>query len=65
MPMYEYVCDKCGERFSMLQPMSAAREGHRCPACGEKQTRRVMSSFATCGPTASGSGCGPGGGAFR
>ncbi len=64
MPMYEYRCDACGERFSLLQPMSAPRDGNPCPVCGDTRTRRVMSSFATSAADGSG-GCGPGSGSFR
>jgi len=65
MPVYEYVCDRCGSRFSLLQPMSAAREGHPCPECGATQTRRVVSSFAAQGGSDGGGACGPSGGRFR
>jgi len=47
MPVYEYQCARCGERFSLLQPMSAPREGNACPRCGARQTRRLISSFST------------------
>lgn len=66
MPMYEYVCAQCCSRFTQLQPMSAPREGHECPQCGSKQTRRVMSTFATTGTGSSlGGGCGSASSPFR
>lgn len=64
MPIYEYRCDRCGARFSLLQPFSAAREGNACPECGQTSTRRVMSAFASKGGDG-GSDCGPAGGRFR
>lgn len=51
MPIYEYECPKCGERFSLLRPMRQAQEPAPCPKCRE-EARRVISQFAT-------AGCGP------
>jgi putative FmdB family regulatory protein len=67
MPLYEYLCRHCGDRFTLLQSMSASREGHECPACGSRQTARAISSFACCGGEKAGTeaGCGPAGGRFR
>jgi len=63
MPVYEYQCARCGERFSLLQPMSAPREGNACPRCGARQTRRLISSFSTTQTGSSpSSACGPGSG---
>jgi putative FmdB family regulatory protein len=66
MPLYEYLCVQCGERFTKLQPMSAPREGNECPQCGTRNTRRVMSTFAQCGgDTTAAGGCEPGSSPFR
>ncbi|MCC6446738.1 MAG: zinc ribbon domain-containing protein [Armatimonadetes bacterium] len=46
MPLYEYECAKCKERFTLLQGFSAAKTGYECPKCGMKETSRVWSSFA-------------------
>lgn len=64
MPVYEYVCDQCGARFSKLQPMSAPREGYECPECGAHSTRRVMSAFSSAGSSSGQSGCSSSGGRF-
>ncbi len=66
MPVYEYVCSQCDARFSLLQPMSAPRDGNECPECGSRGTRRIMSSFAAKGAGGSqAGGCGPSGSPFR
>jgi putative FmdB family regulatory protein len=61
MPLYEYACGCCGARFVRLQPMSAPRDGNECPECGSRDTRRVMSGFATGAGSGASAGCGPSG----
>jgi putative FmdB family regulatory protein len=34
MPIYEYHCEHCGDRFEKLRPMSVAGQSIPCPACG-------------------------------
>lgn len=45
MPIYEYICDDCTEKFSLLQSISAASNGTACPKCSSKKTRKVVSAF--------------------
>jgi putative FmdB family regulatory protein len=45
VPLYEYRCPKCGERFEEL--VRAADGTPRCPSCGERDVERLLSSFAT------------------
>ncbi len=51
MPIYEYQCAACGERFERLRPMSSATEDSppACPVCDSAETRRVVSGFAVHG----------------
>ena len=44
MPIYEFVCDACGERFEKL--VDAGTESAACAACGSEPTRRVLSAQA-------------------
>lgn len=46
MPLYEYECESCGERFEELVRSSSARQKPKCPACGSDKTQRVVSQFA-------------------
>ena len=46
MPIYEYHCGGCGERFEELVSPSAT-EAPPCPSCGAAGAQRVMSMFAT------------------
>jgi putative FmdB family regulatory protein len=43
MPVYDFKCDRCGERFE-----AATRPGERpaCPVCGAPDVERVYSAFA-------------------
>jgi putative FmdB family regulatory protein len=46
MPIYEYRCGACGQRFEEL--VSASNEDVLpCPSCGSAETVRLYSSFAT------------------
>ncbi|MFH1651503.1 MAG: zinc ribbon domain-containing protein [Chloroflexota bacterium] len=61
MPIYEYVCRKCGKRFDLLRRISDSDEEIKCPGCHEPGVKRVLSTFATsssggCAPAPSGGG---------
>lgn len=40
MPIYEYMCDKCGREFEELVFDDAPPS---CPQCGAARTRKLMS----------------------
>jgi putative FmdB family regulatory protein len=44
MPLYEYHCPTCRNKFEKLQPMSSAAAAD-CPVC-EQPARRAISVFA-------------------
>jgi putative FmdB family regulatory protein len=44
MPLYEYECEKCGERVEIIQKMSDPPSKH-CPKCGGDM-RKLISSPA-------------------
>lgn len=46
MPLYEYECGDCGERFEALVSASTKDEARACPECGSEETTRVPSTFA-------------------
>lgn len=67
MPIYEYRCQICDERFERLVPMSAASAPAVCPTCGSPDTRKQFSTFATTIRSSSssanaGTACAPSGG---
>jgi putative FmdB family regulatory protein len=57
MPLYEYECGECGQRFERLVSLSEARQSMKCPKCGSKSVRKLMSVFATAGGQSEASEC--------
>jgi putative FmdB family regulatory protein len=55
MPIYEYLCQRCRNRFSLLRPMRESEAPATCPECGSTETKRLPSVIATrngaCAPT--------------
>jgi len=69
MPIYEYVCASCANRFDRLRPMSEMDAEAPCPAC-DGESSRALSVFAAFSSGDNGDtrsvaggcgGCGPGG----
>ncbi|OPY68551.1 MAG: Zinc ribbon domain protein [Syntrophorhabdaceae bacterium PtaU1.Bin034] len=54
MPIYEYECTKCKERFEVLQKADEDNKGLCCPKCNSDKPERVMSAF--CAATGKGGG---------
>ena len=54
MPIYEYRCKACGEKFEALRPVGDTGRTVSCPACGQKKPEKLPSVFA------SATGCGAG-----
>lgn len=45
MPVYEYVCLDCRERFDALRPMKDADAPIPCSRCGGDHSSRTLSVF--------------------
>jgi putative FmdB family regulatory protein len=58
MPIYEYHCQKCGERFSRLQRVGADSRGVTCPACDSAEVERLLSTFASAPSSGADTPCG-------
>ena len=56
MPIYEYECSKCGEKFELRRNMVDSDCDIRCPKCGAEEVGRVFSVFAA---VSSGNACAP------
>jgi putative FmdB family regulatory protein len=49
MPIYEYVCEECGEKYEKFVRSSLAKVELKCPACGSSQAKKALSLFGTRG----------------
>src|ERR1700743_3272035 len=54
MPIYEFECEECGERFEEL--VAASVGNAPCPACESARTRRLISTVSPPGGRARGGG---------
>ena len=46
MPIYEYRCESCAEKFEVLTGFAERDTAQMCPACESTKTRVLVSSFA-------------------
>jgi putative FmdB family regulatory protein len=66
MPIYEYRCAECGEKFELFLRSVTRKAVPTCPKCGSSEVEKAVSLFgvggssggsrasaAACGPTAS------------
>jgi putative FmdB family regulatory protein len=53
MPIYEYICRKCGYKFELSRHFYDSDEDLACPLCEEKGPEKQLSTFS-----ASASSCG-------
>lgn len=63
MPIYEYQCESCGERFERRRSLNDSDIDIQCPKCGAKNPKRSISGFSggssseySCAPTHAGGG---------
>ena len=48
MPIYEYTCNTCRNRFEMVRAMALSSDDVACPECG-RLAARALSVFASVG----------------
>lgn len=46
MPLYEFSCNLCRQKFSLLAKSVAQPLSPVCPTCGSKEVTRLLSSFS-------------------
>lgn len=56
MPLYEYVCNDCGQPFEKMMRFSELNQSPSCPTCASINTRKQISLFASSGSSSSSSG---------
>ena len=47
MPIYEYKCNKCGEKFELRLGFFHNKKSIKCPKCSSEDPERVYSPFIT------------------
>jgi putative FmdB family regulatory protein len=47
MPIYEYKCKKCGEKFDIRLGIFHSSKSVKCPKCGADEPERVFSPIAS------------------
>jgi putative FmdB family regulatory protein len=47
MPIYEYICPKCGEKFERRRNIDDKDSDLKCPGCGKEHPRRIFCTFST------------------
>lgn len=47
MPIYEYECRKCKERFEVIQKMGEEDSTLCCPTCSADKPEKVLSAFCS------------------
>ena len=45
MPLYEFQCFDCGDRFEVLFRSSSERKRPVCEGCGSRSVGKVLSTF--------------------
>ncbi len=56
MPVYEYRCSKCGEKFEKFVRSVSARNEVVCPRCGNTEVKKLVSLFGLTGGLQTSSG---------
>lgn len=43
MPIYEFKCNECGNKFEMLRSVGDHRKDLQCPKCESKKVQKIFS----------------------
>jgi len=61
MPLYEYLCEKCGQQYESYKRLTEEKKDEACPACGGRAVKMGISLFTAKGASPKGgSTCGTG-----
>jgi putative FmdB family regulatory protein len=47
MPIFEFLCENCGQQFEELVFSNSAIKDVTCPECGSEAVRKQISTFAS------------------
>jgi putative FmdB family regulatory protein len=45
MPIYEYKCRRCSEKFELYRTIRESDNEVKCPKCGDKRPERQISVY--------------------
>lgn len=54
MPIYEYRCTKCGQKYEKIRRVTDRERPAECPECKSQDSELQVSGFATGGCAAGG-----------
>jgi putative FmdB family regulatory protein len=61
MPLYEYLCEKCGQQYESYKRPTEEKNEEACPACGGRAVKKGISLFTAKGTSPGGGfSCGVG-----
>jgi putative FmdB family regulatory protein len=46
MPLYEYRCDECRRKFTLLVGVTSKKEKSACPKCGSRKITKLISRIS-------------------
>jgi len=46
MPLYTYICKKCGEEFDLLVGVTSEKIDYKCKKCGSRRIERKLGTFS-------------------
>jgi putative FmdB family regulatory protein len=46
MPLFEYRCNECKRKFSLLVGVTAKKEKQACPRCGSRKITKLISRIS-------------------
>ena len=49
MPLYDFTCNACGERFEVMSSSDALEQTAVCPGCGGRDVTRLFGGFTVGG----------------
>lgn len=52
MPIYEYICQDCGEKYEKFVRSNTAQVKLICPSCGSERSEKAFSVFGAIGGSA-------------
>ena len=59
MPLYTYICTKCGKKFELLVGVTLEKLEFKCKNCGSREIKRIFEGFSIKGGESNNNFSGP------